>query len=159
MGEKGWLRAWEKDGWELLAVAARRGWLKGGFPLGRQPASKLPDRCTTAFAHCDLLCYMLCYMLCCVLCYVLCYVLCRDYLDQLLRYLLSYYERTQPLGQVHKQLQKMQEEVEAGWKEGQVRVGGWGAGEEEWKEGGNAGGGRGWEVPLCHYAVGLVRGV
>lgn len=63
-------------------------------------------------------------------------MLCRDYLDQLLRYLLSFYERTQPLGQVHKQLQKLQEEVEAGWKEGQVRErGGRGRG-----EGGGGGG-------------------
>jgi hypothetical protein len=47
-------------------------------------------------------------------------VLFREYLEQLLRYLLSFYERTQPLGQVHKQLQKLTEEVEAAWKEGQV---------------------------------------
>lgn len=44
----------------------------------------------------------------------------RDYLQQLLRYLLSFYERTQPLSQVQKQLQKLVGEVEAAWKEGQV---------------------------------------
>lgn len=50
----------------------------------------------------------------------------RDYLQQLLHYLLSFYERTQPLSQVQKQLQKLVGEVEAAWKEGQVRVAGYG---------------------------------
>lgn len=55
-------------------------------------------------------------------CYaVLCCAVRRDYLEQLLRYLLSFYERTQPLGQVHKQLNKLTEEVEAAWKDGMVR--------------------------------------
>jgi splicing factor 3A subunit 3 len=47
----------------------------------------------------------------------------RDYLGSLLAYLLSFYERTQPLSQVAKQLAKLQAEVEAAWPEGQVSAG------------------------------------
>lgn len=62
-------------------------------------------------------------MCCCTaLCCAFVVLVCRQYLEQLLTYLLSFYERTQPLSQVHKQLQKLTDEVEAAWKEGQVGV-------------------------------------
>jgi hypothetical protein len=49
-----------------------------------------------------------------------CLFACREYLQSLLSYLLSFYERTQPLAQLQKQLSKLQEEVAERWGEGQV---------------------------------------
>lgn len=44
----------------------------------------------------------------------------RDYVEQLLNYLCSFYERTQPLAQYHKQLKKTEDEFGARWDAGQV---------------------------------------
>eukprot|EP00879_Flechtneria_rotunda_P009192 GHRR01009625.1.p1 GENE.GHRR01009625.1~~GHRR01009625.1.p1 ORF type:complete len:514 (+),score=175.71 GHRR01009625.1:1274-2815(+) len=44
----------------------------------------------------------------------------REYLQRLLDYLLSFYERTQPLSQVHKQMAKLKDDIEAAWEQGQV---------------------------------------
>jgi splicing factor 3A subunit 3 len=45
---------------------------------------------------------------------------CRQYLQQLLAYLVSFYERTQPLAQLSKQLDKIQAETEEAFQQGQV---------------------------------------
>jgi hypothetical protein len=47
----------------------------------------------------------------------------RQYLQQLLGYLVSFYERTQPLAQLSKQLDKIQSETEEAFQQGQVRMG------------------------------------
>lgn len=47
----------------------------------------------------------------------------RTYLSQLRDYLVSFYERTQPLAQLGKQLDKLTAEVADAWAQGQVRRG------------------------------------
>jgi hypothetical protein len=47
----------------------------------------------------------------------------RQYLQQLLAYLVSFYERTQPLAQLSKQLDKIHSETEEAFQQGQVRLG------------------------------------
>eukprot|EP00878_Enallax_costatus_P015542 GHUV01016279.1.p1 GENE.GHUV01016279.1~~GHUV01016279.1.p1 ORF type:complete len:477 (+),score=184.94 GHUV01016279.1:401-1831(+) len=44
----------------------------------------------------------------------------RQYLQQLLEYLTGFYERTQPLSQLKKQMEKLQQEVEKTWEQGQL---------------------------------------
>ena len=44
----------------------------------------------------------------------------RDYVEGLFGYLLSFYQRTQPLGQAFKQMLKTEEEVRAKWSRGEI---------------------------------------
>ena len=47
----------------------------------------------------------------------------REYLTSLVAYLESFYRRTQPLAQMHKQLGRLESELEERWGSGQVQ--GW----------------------------------